>query len=138
CARTGEAAADIALGNLLFGSDEAEVPLTVRDPGGQVRDVSVTTGEQHIDRAARAIGISPRLLSFVDLLHVLAYPLLLWAAWMLHRRTSRDVVSSVLSLAILITIAAEQPSSLFLANAGVPVGVNVLLYDLGNVLLCCA
>jgi hypothetical protein len=134
----GEHAEDpayIALGNLLFGTDEAEVPLTVRDPNGQVRDVSVITGEQHIDRAARAIGISPRLLSFVDLLHVLAYPLLLWAAWMLHRRNSRDVVSSILSLAILVTIAAEQPSSLFLANAGVPVGVNVLLYDLGNVLL---
>src|SRR3954453_5571754 len=33
----------IALGNLLFGTDSADVPLTVRDPGGQVRDVVVTT-----------------------------------------------------------------------------------------------
>src|SRR5947199_6738674 len=28
----------IALGNLLFGTDNADVPLTVRDPGGHVRD----------------------------------------------------------------------------------------------------
>ena len=125
----------IAMGNLLFGTDSADIPLTVRGAEGKVRDVTVTTGEQYIDRASRSLGISPKLLSFVDLLHVLAYPLLIWAAWLLHRRNSRDVVSSILSLAILVTIAAEQPSSVFLANAGVPLGVNVALYDLGNILL---
>jgi hypothetical protein len=125
----------IAVGNLLFGTDNAEVPLTVRGADGRVRDVTVTTGEQHIDAGARRLGLSPRLLSFIDLLHVLAYPFLLWAAWMLHRRNSRDVVSSILSLAVLLTIAAEQPSSMFLATAGVLRGVNVALYDLGNVLL---
>ena len=125
----------IAMGNLLFGTDSADIPLTVRGGDGKVRDVTVTTGEEHIDRAARDIGISPKLLSFVDLLHVLAYPLLLWAAWLLHRRNSRDVVSSILSLAILVTIAAEQPSSVSLAHAGVPIGVNIALYDLGNLLL---
>ena len=36
----------IAMGNLLYGTDESEVPLTVREPGGRVRDVTVTTGEQ--------------------------------------------------------------------------------------------
>lgn len=125
----------LAMGNLLFGTDSAEVPITVRDADGQVRDVTVTTGEQHIDAGARSIGISPKLLSFIDLLHVLAYPLLLWAAWLLHRRNSRDVVSSIFSLAILFTIAAEQPSSVFLAAVGVPRGVNVAIYDLGNILL---
>jgi hypothetical protein len=125
----------IAMGNLLFGTDDAEVPLTVRGPDGRVRDLTVTTGEDHIDAGAKALGISPKLLGFIDLLHVLAYPFLLWAAWLLHRRNARDVVSSILSLAVLLTICAEQPSSVFLAHVGVPRGVNVAIYDLGNVLL---
>ena len=125
----------IAMGNLLFGTDNSEVPLTVRDSNGQVRDVTVTTGEQHIDAGAKALGISPKMLSFIDLLHVISYPFLLWAAWILHRRNSRDVVSSILSLAVLLTIGAEQPSSIFLATIGVPRALNVALYDLGNVLL---
>ena len=125
----------IAMGNLLFGTDESEVPLTVRDPGGHVRDVTVTTGEQHIDDGAKALGISPRWLSFIDLLQVHFYPFLLWAAWLLHRRNSRDVGSSLLSLAVLLNIAAEQPSSVFLATIGIPRPVNVAIYDLGNVLL---
>ena len=125
----------IALGNLLFGTDSAEVPLTVRDPDGRVREVTVTTGDEHIDAGARALGVSARWLRFIDVLHVLAYPFLLWAAWLLHHRNSRDVVSSVLSLAVLFTIAAEQPSSMFLTSIGVPRGLNVAMYDLGNVLL---
>lgn len=125
----------IALGNLLYGTDSADVPLTVRDPGGRVRDVTVTTGEQHIDAGAVALGISPKWLSFIDLLHVIAYPFLLWAAWLLHHRNSRDAVSSVFSLAVLFTMAAEQPSSIFLAHIGVPLRLNVAIFDLGNVLL---
>ena len=125
----------IAMGNVLFGTDESEVPLTVRDPDGRVRDITVTTGESHIDAGAKALGISPRWLSFIDLLQVIFYPLLIWAAWLLHRRNARDVVSSLLSLAILLGIAAEQPSSLFLESVGVPRSVNVAMYDIGNVLL---
>lgn len=125
----------IAMGNVLFGSDSSAIPLTVRDANGRTRDVTITTGEQHIDAGARALGISPKLLSFIDLLHVLAYPFLLWAAWLLHRRNSTDVVSSILSLAMLFTIGAEQPSSVFLAQIGVSRALNVALYDLGNVLL---
>ncbi|HEX6785282.1 MAG TPA: hypothetical protein VF098_11615 [Sphingomicrobium sp.] len=125
----------IALGNLLFGSDSTDIPLTVRDPNGKVRDITVTTGEQHIDAGAKALGIAPRWLSFIDLMHVLAYPFLLWAAWMLHHRNSRDVVSSLLSLAVLLTIGAEQPSSMFLDHFHVPRWLNVAIFDLGNVLL---
>jgi len=125
----------IAMGNVLFGSDASDVPLTVRDPSGKVRDVTVTTGEQHIDDGARARGISPRLLSFIDILQVLFYPFLLWAAWLLHRRNSRDVVSSILSLAVLLSIAAEQPASAFLASVGIPRPMNVALFDIGNILL---
>jgi hypothetical protein len=125
----------ITLGNLLYGTDSADVPLTVRDPNGRVRDVTVTTGEQHIDAGARALGVAPRWLSFIDLLHVLAYPFLLWAAWLLHHRNSRDAVSSIFSLAVLLTMAAEQPSSIFLAHVGVPLRLNVAIFDLGNVLL---
>ena len=125
----------IAMGNVLFGTDESEVPLTVRDPDGRVRDITVTTGESHIDAGAKALGISPRWLSFIDLLQVIFYPLLLWAAWLLHRRNARDVVSSLLSLAILLGIAAEQPSSLFLESVGIPRSVNVAMYDIANVLL---
>jgi hypothetical protein len=125
----------ITLGNLLYGTDAAEVPLTVRDPNGRVRDVTVTTGEDHIDAGARRLGITPKMLSFIDLLHVLAFPFLLWAAWLLHHRNARDAVSSILSLAVLLTIAAEQPSATFLAHFKVPLRLNVALYDLGNVLL---
>jgi hypothetical protein len=125
----------IAMGNLLYGTDEAEVPLTVKDPSGRVRDITVTTGEQHIEAGAKAIGISAKMLSFIDLLPVLAYPFLLYAAWLLHRRNSRDVVSSILSIAVLFTIGAEQPSSVFLAFIGVPRWLNVAVYDLGNVML---
>lgn len=134
-ARHADDPAYIALGNLLYGTDDAEVPLTVRGPDGKARDITVTTGEHHIDDGARALGISPRMLGFIDLLHVLAYPFLLWAAWLLHRRNSRDAVSSILSLAVLFTIAAEQPSSIFLSHFGVPRWLNVALFDLGNVLL---
>ena len=125
----------IALGNLLFGTDAAEVPLRIRDPDGHVRDVTVTTGEHHIDAGARALGISPKWLSLIDLAHVLAYPFLLWAAWLLHRRNSRDAVSSILSLAVLLNIGAEQPSSVFLAHFGIARWLNVAIFDLGNVLL---
>ena len=125
----------IAMGNVLFGTDQSQVPLTVRDSDGHVRDVTVTTGENHIDAGAKALGVSPRWLSFIDLLQVLFYPFLLWAAWLLHRRNPRDVVSSLLSLAVLLNIAAEQPSSVFLATMGIPRPVNVAMYDLGNVLL---
>jgi hypothetical protein len=124
----------IAMSNLLLAGDESDVPLTVRDPSGRVRDVTVATGEQHIDAAGRALGVSPKMLSFIDLLHVFAYPFLLCAAWLLHRRNSKDVVSSLLSLAILFTIAAEQPSTMFFTKIGAR-AVNVALYDLGNVLL---
>lgn len=125
----------IAMGNLLFGTDEAEVPLTVRDRDGRVREVTVITSEQHIDAGAASIGISPTLLSFIDLLPVLSYPFLLWAAWILHRRNARDAVSSILSLAVLMTMGAEQPSSTFLASVGVPRELNVALFDLGNIML---
>lgn len=125
----------IAMGNLLFGTDQSEEPLTIRDPDGKVRDVTVTTGEHHIDAGAKRLGITPKMLSFIDLLQVLFYPFLLWAAWLLHRRNSRDVVSSLLSIAVLLNIAAEQPSSVFLAMWGVPRPINVAIFDLGNVLL---
>src|SRR5205814_697584 len=133
--RHGNDPAYIALGNLLYGTDSADVPLTVRDPGGRVRDVTVTTGDQHINAGARAIGISPKWLNFIHLMKVLAYPFLLWAAWLLHHRNSRDAVSSILSLAVLLTIAAEQPASMVLASVGVPRWLNVAMFDLGNVLL---
>ena len=125
----------IAMGNLLFGTDSSEVPLTLRSRDGKVRDVVVTTGEQHIDAASDALEISPKLLKFIDLLHIIFYPFLIWAAWILHRRNSRDAVSSILSLAVLLTIAAEQPSSTFLASIGVPRALNVALFDLGNICL---
>ncbi len=134
-AEHGEDPAYIAMGNLLYATDESELPLTVRDPNGRVRDVTVTTGEHHIREGAQALGISPKLLSFIDLLQVLFYPFLLLAAWLLHRRNSRDVVSSILSMAILLTVATENPSVSFLISIGVPREVTVALFDLGNVLL---
>ena len=48
------------MGNLLFGTDASEVPLTVRGKDGKVRDITVATGEQHIDAGARALGMVPQ------------------------------------------------------------------------------
>ena len=64
----------IAMGNVLFGTDQSDVPLTIRSPDGKVRDITVTTGEQHIDDGAQVRRISPRLLSFIDSLQLLSYP----------------------------------------------------------------
>ncbi|HET9810984.1 MAG TPA: hypothetical protein VFP53_04730 [Sphingomicrobium sp.] len=125
----------IAMGNLLFGTEKLPIPLTVRGTDGDLREVTVTTGEQHINAAGRERGVSPTLLSFVDLVHVIFYPFLIWAAWILHRRNSRDAVSSILSLAILLTIGSELPASAFLASIGVPRDIHVAIYDLGNILL---
>lgn len=125
----------IALGNLLFGTESMPVPLTVRSSDGNTRDVTVTTGEMHVNGAARSLGVPPALLSFIDVVHVIFYPFLIWAAWILHRRNSRDAVSSLLSLAILLMIAAELPSSTFLSSIGVGRAAQVAIYDLSNVLL---
>jgi hypothetical protein len=125
----------IAMGNLLFGTEALPFPLTVRSADGRIHDVTVTTGEEHISGASSELGVPPRLLSFIDVVHVIFYPFLIWAAWILHRRNSRDAVSSILSLAILLMIGAEHPASNFLASIGVPRMVHVAIYDLGNVLL---
>lgn len=125
----------IAMGSLLFGTEELPIPLTVRSRDGSVREVVVTTGEHHINDAARDLGVSPTLLNFIDVVHVIFYPFLIWAAWILHRRNARDTVSSILSLAILLVIGAEHPSANFLSSIGVPRDVHVAIYDLGNVLL---
>ena len=134
-ARHADDPAYIAMSSLLFGTDEMPVPLTVRSRDGTVREVTVTTGEHHVDTAALNRGVSPTILTFVDLVHVIFYPLLIWVAWILHRRNDRDAVSSILSLAILLMIGAELPSTAFLASVGVPREITVGLYDLGNVLL---
>ena len=134
-ARNADDPAYIAMGSLLFGTDEFPIPLTVRSPDGDVREVTVTTGEHHIEEGAQARGVPPIVLRFIDVVHVIFYPLLIWAAWILHRRNARDAVSSVLSLAILLMIGAELPSTAFLTSIGVPLRINVALYDFGNVLL---
>ena len=131
----GEDPAYVAMGNLLFGTESLPFPLTVRSLDGKVHEVTVTTSEDHIRRASAENGVPPVLLSFIDVVHVIFYPFLIWAAWLLHRRNGRDAVSSVLSLAILLMIAAELPSSNFLASIGVPRPIHVAMYDLGNVFL---
>lgn len=134
-AEHGNDPAYIAMGNMLTGTDKLPFPLTVRSADGTVHEVTVTTGETHINNAAKEAGFSPTLLSFIDVVHVIFYPFLIWAAWLLHRRNARDAVSSILSIAILLMIGSELPSSAFLAQVGVPRSVNVALYDLNNVLL---
>lgn len=131
---------DLALfGDLLQGEQSRDVQLALRGGDGRTRDVVVTTGEAHIEGGAQRLGLSPRLLGAADLIHLLTYPFLLVSAWVLYRRKIHDVVSSLLSLAILLTLAAEQPSAAFLELvAHVPADVHRLLYDLGNILLLAA
>ena len=118
------------------GDDDSEYSLRLRSRDGSEHDFSVKAGEQHIAQAARSVGLPPVLLSVVDLLHVLTYPLLLFAAWILHRRKREDLISSVLSLAVLLTIVSEQPSAAFLTFvAHVPEWLHQRIYDLGNICL---
>jgi len=121
---------------IIEGIDDSEYSLRLRSPDGSERDFTVKAGEQHIAEAARTVGLPPILLSVVDLLHVLTYPFLLFAAWILHRRKREDLISSVLSLAVLLTIISEQPSSAFLIFvAHVPEWLHQRIYDLGNICL---
>ncbi|HEY0044894.1 MAG TPA: hypothetical protein VGB62_10125 [Allosphingosinicella sp.] len=133
----GTTEADYALlGELLYGTESRDTVLRLRTPAGQERDLAVTTGEQHVEQGAGAYSIPAWLLRFADLLHLPTYPLLLASAWVLFRRKQSDVVSSVVSLAILLTMIAEQPSATFLALVlGVPEWVHRIVYDLGNILL---
>jgi hypothetical protein len=121
---------------IIEGGDDFEYSLRLLSPDGRQHDFTVKAGEQHIAQAARSVGLPPALLSVVDLLHVLTYPFLIFAAWILHRRKREDLISSVLSLAILLTIIAEQPSSAFLTFvAQVPDWLHQRIYDLGNIFL---
>ena len=128
---------DYALfGPIIEGNQPIDLNLTLRSPSGEIRQYHVTTGEQHIEQAARSRGLTPHFLKIVDLFHVLTYPFLLFAAWVLHRRKREDLVSSILSLAVLLTMATEQPSSTFLDYvAAIPVSWHRHIYDLGNICL---
>ena len=57
---------------------------------GRFAQFQVHTGEQHIEAAARSLHLTPAMLSVVDLFHILTYPFLLFAAWILHRRKRED------------------------------------------------
>ena len=121
---------------ILEGVDESEYTFRLRSTEGSERDYRVKLGEQHIGQAAGRFGLSPALLSVIDLLHLITYPFLLFAAWILHRRKPEDLISSVLSLAILLTIAAEQPSAAFLQYVlNLPGWAHRLIYDAGNLCL---
>ncbi|HEY1604962.1 MAG TPA: hypothetical protein VGF77_05135 [Allosphingosinicella sp.] len=129
--------ADYALfGDLLDGTESRPVAFTIRTPEGRQREITLTTGEKPIEEGARALGIPHWVLSFADLMHLLTYPFLLVSAWVLHRRKEHDLTSSIVSLAILLTLATEQPAASFLELvAHVPPALHRALYDLGNACL---
>jgi hypothetical protein len=121
---------------ILQGDQPLNLSLTLRSPSGEIREFQVRTGEQHIEQAARSLGLSAAFLKVVDLFHTVTYPFLLFAAWILHRRKREDLISSVLSLAVLLTIGSEQPSATFLGYvAQIPVSWHRHIYDLGNICL---
>lgn len=128
---------DYALFSPIIESNQPiDLSLTLKSPSEEVREYQVRTGEQHIEHAARSVGMSPAMLSVVDLFHILTYPFLLFAAWLLHRRKREDLISSVLSLAVLLTIGSEQPSASFLSFvADIPESWHRHIYDLGNICL---
>jgi len=126
----------ILFDDLLIGEVDRDVALRLRSPDGREREVALRTGEAHIGEGARALGIPSALLSVIDLLHLLTYPFLLVSAWLLYKRKRYDVVSSIVSLAILLTMGAEQPSATFLARqAEIPDSVHRALFDVANILL---
>jgi len=126
----------LLFGDLVNGTEDRETLLRLRSADGRERDIAIGTGERHIEQGARALGIGRGLLSFVDLIHLITYPFLLVSAWLLFRRKREDAVSSIVSLAILLTLGTEQPSAGFLALvAGVPEGLHRAIYDLSNICL---
>lgn len=135
-AGTGNETDQLLFGDLLSGTEDRDILLRLRAPDGREREVALRTGEVHIEQAASALGVPSRLLSSIDLIHLLTYPFLLISAWLLFRRKREDVVSSVVSLAILLTMAAEQPSATFLALVvELPPGFHKALYDVANICL---
>ncbi|MEO8547584.1 MAG: hypothetical protein ABI422_04380 [Sphingomicrobium sp.] len=125
-----------AFSPIIEGTDPVDLDLRLRGEDGRIRDYRVRTGEQHIEQDARRVGLSPTMLSVIDLLHVITYPFLLFAAWVLHRRKREDLISSILSLAILLTMATEQPSAAFLQFVlKMPEWFHQRLYDVGNIAL---
>ncbi len=125
-----------AFAEILFGTEPSDQLIRIRSPDGRERELIVSAGEQHIEQNAALLRVAPWMLRIIDLLHLITYPFLLAAAWILHRRKPRDAVSAILSLAILLTIGTEQPSASFLgAVAGVPRWGHALLYDIGNICL---
>ena len=121
---------------IIQGSEPIDLSLTLRTPSGETREYRFRTGEQHIEQAARSRGLSASFLKVVDLFHVVTYPFLLFAAWLLHRRKRDDLISSILSLAVLLTMGSEQPSATFLSYvADIPVSWHRHIYDLGNICL---
>jgi hypothetical protein len=126
----------LLFGDLIAGSEDRDTLLRLRSPDGREREVAMRTGEAHIEQSARSLGLPGGLLGLVDLIHLLTYPFLLISAWLLFRRKREDTVSSVISLAILLTMATEQPSASFLALvAGVPEWLHRALYDVANICL---
>jgi hypothetical protein len=126
----------LLFGDLVNGAEDRDVALRLRSPDGRERDVTVQTGEAPVEQAAHALGMPRGLLSVIDLLHLLTYPFLLVSAWLLFRRKRHDVVSSIVSLAILLTMGTEQPSASFLElMARVPEGFHRTLYDIANICL---
>ena len=125
-----------AFAEILYGTEATDQLIRIRSADGAEREVLIRTGEQHIEAGAAALGIAAWMLRIVDLLHLATYPFLLAAAWILHRRKPRDAVNAMLSLAILLTMATEQPAAGFLdATLGVPRPVHAFFYDLGNICL---
>lgn len=123
---------------VFFGDADMPVELTVRSPSGQVRQVRVRAGEFHFNQELQAIGLTPKLAGLSDVLHVIFYPLLVWIAVVLHLRNRGQIVPEILSLAILLMLGAEQPSSTFLSEVGVARFVNVMIFDLANIGLIAA
>ncbi|MEO7240659.1 MAG: hypothetical protein ABIW16_04595 [Sphingomicrobium sp.] len=121
---------------VISGTDPVDLEIQLKGADGKLRTLTIQTGERYIEQDAAKLGLAPWMLSIIDLLHLLTYPFLLFAAWILHRRKREDLISSILSLAILLTMAAEQPSATFLTFvAQVPDWLHQRIYDLGNICL---
>lgn len=127
-----------ALNKVLFGSDRDAVRLAFRTSSGEERTVTIRPGEQHFAEEIRRIGLAPRLISFIDIVHAIFYPLLLWIAFVLHVRNPNQPVPTLISFAVLLVIGTELPSVIFLMEIGVPRGLILALFDLSNMALVAA
>ena len=110
--------ADDQIGERLDGPAESKVRITARSPDGTLRTHSLTRSQRHLDQAFERAGLSRIAMRMADFADVLTTALLLAASALLFRRRARDPVAILLSLGLLMALAASGSSEYLIMRIG--------------------